>query len=61
MTNATEGQITADGFDTVRDYRQARATIGLVPQELHTDAFENRDGPRSASAVACSARRPTRR
>ncbi len=40
MTNATEGQITADGFDTVRDYRQARATIGLVPQELHTDAFE---------------------
>ena len=40
MTNATEGTITADGFDTVRDYRQARATIGLVPQELHTDAFE---------------------
>jgi ABC-2 type transport system ATP-binding protein len=40
MTNATEGRITADGFDTVRDYRQARATIGLVPQELHTDAFE---------------------
>jgi ABC-2 type transport system ATP-binding protein len=40
MTNATEGQITADGFDTVRDYRQARATIGLVPQELHTDSFE---------------------
>jgi ABC-2 type transport system ATP-binding protein len=40
MTNATEGSITADGFDTVRDYRQARATIGLVPQELHTDAFE---------------------
>ena len=40
MSNATEGTITADGFDTVRDYRQARATIGLVPQELHTDAFE---------------------
>jgi ABC-2 type transport system ATP-binding protein len=40
MTNATEGTITADGFDTVYDYRQARATIGLVPQELHTDAFE---------------------
>ena len=31
---------TRAGFDTVRDYRQARATIGLVPQELHTDAFE---------------------
>ena len=40
MSNATAGQITADGFDTVREYRQARATIGLVPQELHTDAFE---------------------
>ncbi len=40
MTSATEGQITADGFDIVRDYRKARATIGLVPQELHTDAFE---------------------
>jgi ABC-2 type transport system ATP-binding protein len=40
MTNATEGRITADGFDTVRDYRQARAVIGLVPQELHTDSFE---------------------
>ncbi|MGS5085672.1 ABC transporter ATP-binding protein [Hydrogenophaga sp. A37] len=40
ITNATEGQITADGHDTVRDYRAARATIGLVPQELHTDAFE---------------------
>jgi ABC-2 type transport system ATP-binding protein len=40
MTNATEGHITADGFDTVRDYRRARSVIGLVPQELHTDAFE---------------------
>jgi ABC-2 type transport system ATP-binding protein len=40
MSNATEGTVTADGFDTVRDYRAARATIGLVPQELHTDSFE---------------------
>ena len=40
MSNATAGTVTADGFDTVRDYRAARATIGLVPQELHTDAFE---------------------
>jgi ABC-2 type transport system ATP-binding protein len=40
MTNATEGTVSADGFDTVRDYRAARATIGLVPQELHTDSFE---------------------
>ena len=30
----------ADGYDIVRDYRAARAKIGLVPQELSTDAFE---------------------
>jgi ABC-2 type transport system ATP-binding protein len=40
MSNATEGSVTADGHDTVRDYRAARAAIGLVPQELHTDSFE---------------------
>lgn len=40
MANPTEGQVTADGFDIQRDYRQARTIIGLVPQELHTDAFE---------------------
>jgi ABC-2 type transport system ATP-binding protein len=40
MSNATEGTVTADGHDTVHDYRAARATIGLVPQELHTDSFE---------------------
>ncbi|WP_369641911.1 ABC transporter ATP-binding protein [Acidovorax sp. A79] len=40
MSNATAGSISADGHDTVRDYRAARAAIGLVPQELHTDSFE---------------------
>jgi ABC-2 type transport system ATP-binding protein len=40
MVNASVGTVTADGHDTVRDYRAARATIGLVPQELHTDSFE---------------------
>ncbi len=40
MSNATAGFITADGHDTVHDYRAARAAIGLVPQELHTDSFE---------------------
>jgi ABC-2 type transport system ATP-binding protein len=40
MVNASEGTVTADGFDTVRDYRAARSLIGLVPQELHTDSFE---------------------
>ena len=40
LTTPTEGHITADGHDVVRDYRRARGLIGLVPQELHTDAFE---------------------
>ena len=34
------GRVTADGHDIVRNYRAARAGIGLVPQELSTDAFE---------------------
>ena len=34
------GQVIADGHDTVRDYRRARAKIGLVPQELAIDIFE---------------------
>ncbi|MCZ4312248.1 ABC transporter ATP-binding protein [Comamonadaceae bacterium G21597-S1] len=41
IANASEGVVIADGHDTVRDYRLARAAIGLVPQELHTDAFES--------------------
>jgi ABC-2 type transport system ATP-binding protein len=40
IVNATTGTVTVDGHDHVRDYRAARALIGLVPQELHTDAFE---------------------
>ena len=40
LVTATAGKIIADGHDTVKDYRAARAVIGLVPQELHTDAFE---------------------
>jgi ABC-2 type transport system ATP-binding protein len=35
------GNITISGFDHVTHYRQARAAIGLVPQELATDAFES--------------------
>jgi ABC-2 type transport system ATP-binding protein len=34
------GTVLVDGHDIVRDYRAARAMIGLVPQELHTDMFE---------------------
>ena len=37
---ASSGRVTANGHDIVRDYRAARSMIGLVPQELSTDAFE---------------------
>jgi len=40
LVNPSSGTVTADGHDIVRDYRAARQTIGLVPQELHTDQFE---------------------
>ena len=40
IVNATSGTVVADGHDIVREYRAARTKIGLVPQELHTDAFE---------------------
>ena len=36
-----EGRVLADGHDIVTDFRAARARIGLVPQEISTDAFEN--------------------
>ncbi|HEX3338549.1 MAG TPA: ABC transporter ATP-binding protein [Pseudolabrys sp.] len=37
----TKGKVTVDGHNIVSDYRAARSLIGLVPQELHTDAFES--------------------
>ena len=37
----TAGQVTVDGHDIIKDYRATRSRIGLVPQELHTDAFES--------------------
>ncbi|WP_259367554.1 ABC transporter ATP-binding protein [Colwellia sp. MB02u-9] len=40
IVDATSGQITVDGKDIVSDYRHTRKLIGLVPQELTTDAFE---------------------
>jgi ABC-2 type transport system ATP-binding protein len=40
IVNASTGTIVVDGHDIVRDYRAARSLIGLVPQELTTDAFE---------------------
>ena len=40
IANATSGTVLADGKDIVKHWRQARMRIGLVPQELTTDAFE---------------------
>ena len=41
IVNASTGTVLADGCDIVRDYRQARGRIGLVPQELSTYPFES--------------------
>ena len=41
IVNPTSGSVLVDGHDTVKDYRAARAMIGLVPQELTTEAFES--------------------
>src|SRR5215475_911345 len=41
IVNPSTGTVTVDGHDIVRDYRAARSLIGLVPQELTTDAFES--------------------
>ena len=40
IVNPTAGSVIADGHDITREFRAARAKIGLVPQELSTDAFE---------------------
>src|SRR3954470_5332825 len=40
IVTPTTGVVIADGHDILRDYRAARSKIGLVPQELTTDAFE---------------------
>jgi len=41
IINASSGQVRVNGFDIVKDFRQTRSIIGLVPQELTTDAFES--------------------
>jgi ABC-2 type transport system ATP-binding protein len=41
IVRRTAGTILVDGRDIERDYRKVRTEIGLVPQELHTDAFES--------------------
>ncbi|MDH3441657.1 MAG: ABC transporter ATP-binding protein, partial [Gammaproteobacteria bacterium] len=41
IVNKTSGKVLVNGYDNVDDFRQARAQIGLVPQELSTDTFES--------------------
>ena len=41
IVNPSKGSVLADGHDIVADYRAARSKIGLVPQELSTNAFES--------------------
>jgi len=41
IVNPSEGTVVADGHDIAAEYRAARSKIGLVPQELSTDAFES--------------------
>ena len=41
IANPTSGSVSVDGHNIITSYRAARALIGLVPQELHTDAFES--------------------
>ncbi len=49
IVTPSAGSVTIDGFDIVKDYRAARSLIGLVPQELATDAFES---PRATLALS---------
>lgn len=41
IVNPTEGRVLADGHDILTDFRAARTAIGMVPQEISTDAFES--------------------
>jgi ABC-2 type transport system ATP-binding protein len=41
IANPSSGRVSVDGHDIIAGYRAARSLIGLVPQELHTDAFES--------------------
>ena len=41
IVNPTSGTVLVEGFDIIQDFRKTRALIGLVPQELTTDAFES--------------------
>ncbi|HSW84276.1 MAG TPA: ATP-binding cassette domain-containing protein [Usitatibacter sp.] len=60
IVRPTAGRVLVDGFDIVRDYRETRSRIGLVPQELHTDMFETVWGTISFSRGLSAGRRTMR-
>src|SRR6516162_2903894 len=49
IVTPTAGRVSVCGHDIIADFRTARAMVGLVPQELHTDAFESVWGTTSFS------------
>ncbi len=40
IVTPSSGAVTVDGFDIIKDYRETRSRIGMVPQELHLESFE---------------------
>ena len=40
IVNPSSGKVTVDGFDIIKNYRETRSKIGLVPQELTLESFE---------------------
>jgi ABC-2 type transport system ATP-binding protein len=52
IVNPSSGKVLADGHDIITDFRAARSAIGLVPQEISTDAFETVWATVSQGAVA---------
>ena len=44
ILTASQGSVTVDGHDIIKDYRAARSLIGLVPQELHHRCLRERVG-----------------
>ena len=40
IVTPSSGTVTVDGFDIIKDYRETRSRIGMVPQELHLESFE---------------------
>src|SRR6266550_3511924 len=54
IANLSQGRVIVGGHDINKQYRAARSLIGLVPQELHTDAFESVWDKKDAKIVTLS-------